>query len=326
MTEHDNSQELRLSVVIPTYNRRDLVETCVQSLQKQTYTDFEIIVVDDGGSDDTTAVLERDFPGVRAIRRDTNGGFAQAVNTGIQAARAAYIMLLNNDMTLAPDCLVRLMAAADQSDAAILGPLMLMADDHDRIYSAGDRIRANGRPESIGFREALDGFDFSEPVFGITAGAALYKRAVFDTIGHFDENFVAYFEDADLCFRARLAGFNCTLVRDAVLYHRGSASIDDRLWWRTRQCFRNHALLVLKNFPLSLLVRHAPGIIAERLHGVRRTFSAVRCDRGALGAIMELGRVGREVIGLLPRTLRARRAIQGTRALTPRELKRYFAP
>jgi len=326
MTDASDTHCPRLSVVIPTYNRSDLIVQCVASLQDQRNIDFEIVVVDDGGSDDTNEALARDFPNVRVIRRASNGGFAKAVNTGIEAAQGEYIFLLNNDMTLAPDCLSQLAAAADDGDAAILGPLVLMAHDHGLIYSAGDRIRANGRPESIGFRERLDDFDFSEPVFGITAGAALYKRAVFNAIGYFDETFIAYFEDADLCFRARLAGFTCALIRDAIVYHRGSASIDSRLWWRTRQCFRNHALLILKNFPFALMTRHCPAIVGERLRGVARTFSAVRCDRGAIDALAELGRVGREVVLLMPRTLRARRVIQRKRVVSASDVERWLTP
>lgn len=310
-----------VSIIIPTWNQCDLLVTCIASLQNQTYTSFEIVVVDDCGTDDTAAVLARDFPEVRVVRRETNGGFAKAVNAGLAQAIGALLFILNNDMVLEPDCLALLMDAAEDDTAAMVGPLIMAHDDHGEIYSAGDRIRANGRPESIGFRERIDAFDFSEPVFGITAGALLCKREVFDSIGLFDERFTAYFEDADLNFRARLAGFNCVLVREAIIYHHGAASIQDRLWWRTRQCYRNHVFLVIKNMPLSLLFRYGIAISVERMRGVAHTFSAVRCNRGAFSACVEVMRVRWEIFLLLPYLLRERHRIQRGRKLSAKAVE-----
>lgn len=317
----------RLSIVVPTWNRRDLVLTCLASIAAQGVSEVEIIVVDDGGTDDAAEAVGAAYPDVRVIRRERNGGFAQAVNTGIAAAQAPLIMLLNNDATLATGCLATLISYMDaHPEIAIAGPLMLMAEEPGRVYAAGDRIRTNGRPESIGFRMAADVVDFSEAPFGLTAGAAIYRRALFDAIGRFDERFGSYFEDADLCFRARLAGFDCALVREAAVLHEGSASIGDRLWRRTRQCHRNHVLLVLKNMPAPLLARHGAAILAEHLCGLGRVFEAARCHRGAVFALRETIRVEAEVICLLPYALGARRAIQRSRTVSGAALARMLRP
>jgi GT2 family glycosyltransferase len=311
----------QVSIIIPTWNQRDLLVACIESLKGQTFQDFEIVVVDDCGSDDTVEVLARDFPQVRIVCREKNGGFAKAVNAGLAEATGALLFILNNDMMLEADCMALLVNAAECGAADIVGPLILAHDDHGEIYSAGDRIHVNGRPESIGFRQRLDTFDFSDPVFGITAGALLCKREVFDGIGLFDERFTAYFEDADLNFRARLAGFTCALVREAVVYHHGAASIQDRLWWRTRQCYRNHVFLVVKSVPLALLFRHGFAIIAETFRGAGRTFSAVRCHRGAMGACLEIVRVRWEIFLALPHLTRERWRIQRGRTLTAKAVE-----
>ena len=307
----------KVSVIIPTWNRRDLVVGCLRALAKQTFTAFEAIVADDGSTDDTVAVLHRDFPKVHVELLEHNRGFAAAVNAGIRKATGEWVFLLNNDVTLAPDCLDALVAAAD---AAMAAPLLLWRDDPGVIYSAGDRIRASGRPESIGFRAPLEEFHFPDRIFGVSAAAGLYRRSLFDDTGLLDERFIAYFEDSDLCFRARLAGFDAVFVPEAVATHIGSASIASKTWWRSAQCYRNHALLVLKNMPLSLLFHYGPAIAAERLHQARRLFSSARTEFGAVQAGWLLLRTWASLMWAVPHALRERHRIQNTRRMTPATL------
>jgi GT2 family glycosyltransferase len=274
-----------LTVVIPTYTRSDLLAECLKSLAAQTFRDFEVIVVDDASPQDVADCVARAYPSARVIRRAENGGFARTANAGVRAATTPHLMLLNDDMTLAPDCIERLMTGLRESGAAMACPLVLFRDQPDIIYSAGDRITRGGRPESIGFRQKRDGFEFQRNPWGVSAGAALYAREVFDTIGHFDELFVAYFEDADLCLRARRAGFAAVCVPEAVAYHVGSASQTGSTTWRTRQCYRNHALLVAKHFSTSERLARALWILIERMHQSRRVFTTHRAEAGFAHAV-----------------------------------------
>jgi len=152
-------------------------------------------------------------------------------------------------------------------------------------------------------------------VFGVSAGAGLFRRDLFAKIGLLDERFHAYFEDSDLCFRARLAGFRARLVPEAVACHIGSASIEGRTWWRARQCFRNHALLVAKNMPGRLLLRHGAAILKERGHQAGRLFSAARCEFGAIRACGIVVATCLSAWMAMPAMLAARRRIQRTRVL-----------
>ena len=313
-----------ISIVIPTWNRCGLLFECLHSLDCQTFRDFEIIVVEDGGTDDTVALLRSRRPEVRLVERTANGGFARAANDGILLARGEYIFLLNNDMTLHPDCLALLIAQARRSGMDMLSPLVLWRDNPETVYAAGDRIRRSGRPESIGFRMPRAALAIQEEVFGVSAGAGLYHRRVFDVVGMLDERFVAYFEDSDLSLRARLAGFRAGLCAKAVALHVGSASLEGRTWWRSRQCYRNHALLVLKNFPLSLILRNAGPILRERLHQARTCFNAARAAFGAVRAAGTLARAWLELWTLLPGSLAARRAIQRRRVLKTHELRTWL--
>ncbi|HPG65372.1 MAG TPA: glycosyltransferase family 2 protein [Candidatus Hydrogenedentes bacterium] len=312
----------RLSVVIPTWNRKGLLEECLTSLAHQFFRDFEIVVVNDGSTDGTEAMLKERYPEVRVVALPENRGFCRAINAGIREARGSLLFLLNNDMTLEPDCIERLALAAENSTAALFAPLVLWRDAPDTVYSAGDRIRRDGRPEAVAFRCPLLEFTAPDEVFGVSAGAGLYRKAVFNQIGLFDERFGAYFEDADLAFRARLAGFDVRFVREAVAYHVGSASIEGRTWWRARQCYRNHALLVMKNMPLRLAIRNGPVIIAERYHQMGRAFSAARTAFGAARAAGIVLAAWASIIRRLPYALRERRRIQASRRI---DLKRLDA-
>ncbi len=311
----------RVDIIIPTWNGRAVLMDCLASLAAQTFRDFSITVVDDGSTDDTAQYVAESYPDARVIHQDRNRGFCSAVNAGIAATSGELVFLLNNDMTLTPDCLARLVEGLDREEADMVAPIVLFQDEPDVVYSAGDCQRMNGRSECWGHKARRDQFVPPETVFGVSAGAALYRRAVFDRIGMLDEKYGAYFEDADLSFRARLAGFSATLATDAIAYHAGSASIRDRMWWRAQQCCRNHALLVIKNMPAGLMLRHAPQIAWERLNQMRRFVSGARTEFGLARAWLMLLRSELDVGRLLPQLIRDRRAIQRTRQVSNADLE-----
>jgi GT2 family glycosyltransferase len=315
----------RVSVVIPSWNGRELLAACLESLSSQSYGDFETIVVDDGSTDGSSEMVRACFPETFLLTFEGNRGFCHAVNAGIDRTHGELIVLLNNDMTLAPDFLEKLVAAADSSEAGMFAPLILWRDEPDVVYSAGDAQRRNGRPEAIGFRAALGGFAFPEKIFGVCAGAAMYRRELFDAVGMLDPIFEIYFSDGDLSFRARLAGYGAELVRGAVAWHVGSASLFGKPLKRTRQCCVNHALLVLRNMPGRLIARHAAAIAGERAHQVRRLFSASRAEYGAIRAAADVAQTLAHTASLIPRALSARRRIQRLRKIDVSELDRLLS-
>ncbi len=304
-----------LSVVIPTWNGWELLEACLQSLARQTHQDMEIIVVDDGSTDDTPARLAEAYPHVKCVVSPVNRGFAPTANQGLVMARAPWVFLLNNDVTLEAQCIEKLLACAREGRYGMICPLVLWTEDPQLIYSAGDRIGVNGRPVSLAYKCSREAVTEFAPPFGISGGYGLFRRDMLEAIGLLDNTFVAYFEDADWCFRARWAGHEAALVPDAVAFHVGSASIQGRIWWRTRQCFQNHALLVWKNFTWRLLWRNRRALLKERCHQWARLFSVARNEWGAAAALVVTLSAWGGLMRRMPAAIRARRALGARRTL-----------
>jgi len=317
---------LALTVIIPTLNRRDLLGECLDSLANQAGATFAILVVDDGSTEDIEGFVAERHPGARVVRMKENRGFAAAVNVGIRAADEGAIMLLNNDMVLEKDCIEQLLEALARSGADVVTPLVVWKNDPEIVYSAGDAQRVDGRPESIGFREARNTFDLPESIFGASAGAAVYRTGLFEEVGLFDERFIAYFEDSDLNFRLRLAGKETALVPEAVAYHEGSASLEGRRWWRAKQCFRNHDLLVFKNMPLPLALKYAGPFLRERRHQMASLVSAARTEFGLLRALLMVATTIVEIVVLVPHCWRERRKMRALRTLSTKDLDRLLTP
>jgi len=315
-----------VSVVIPTWNRADLVLECLDSLSRQTHAPSEVIVVDDASTDDTAARVRAAHPHVRVIALENNSGFARAANAGIREAKGDWVLLLNNDVTLDPALLEHMLAQAASTGVTMVAPLLLWRDEPHRIYSAGDRLCANGRPEAIGFRALRADFAFDESPFGVTAACGLFHRSVFEAAGWLEEDFVAYFEDADLCCRARLAGHRAALAPDAVAWHVGSASIQGNTWWRSAQCYRNHALLVVRIFPAALIAKHWRALLRERRHQRLMCFRAARAQFGAWRAAWITLRYACWMLASLPAAWHARRKIQAQRKLRVDDLDALLHP
>ena len=206
-------------------------------------------------------------------------------------------------MTLEPECLEHLVKAMRGTNHSMIAPLVFFQDEPDIVYSAGDKLRTNGRPESIGFREPREHLTIPDSIFGVSGGAALLDMNVIDTVGSLDERFVAYFEDVDLCFRARLAGFSATCVPEAKAYHVGSASQDGQTWYRSRQCYRNHGLLLLKCMPFLLMLKYSPKILKEHIHQTSMILSSARCEFGLVRALFIMVRADLSLMRNIPHAL-----------------------
>lgn len=273
----------RVDIIIPTYNGATLLAACLDTLRQQSLQDFRVTVVDDGSTDGTATMLTGQYPEVSVIRRERNSGLVAACNAGIRTTRADYVCLLNNDTEAEPGWLAALVAALDRAPAAgSAASKMLLFDQRDTLHSAGDGFTVTGLPLNHGVWQRDTGrYDQQHEPFGPCAGAALYRRTALDAVttspdGPLDPALFMYCEDVDLNWRLQLAGYRCVFAPTARIYHHLSATGGGPFasYW----VGRNLLLVLAKNYPLPLLRRYWPRIIAVY---TGRAWRALRAWRGA---------------------------------------------
>jgi len=271
-----------LDIIIPNWNGAAMLADCLHSLSVQTFTGFRVIVVDNGSEDDSVVMLERDFPDVTILRSDKNRGFSVAVNRGINSATAPWLLLLNNDMEVAADCLDNLRRAIERyEDYLIFSLKMVNYHQRDLLDGAGDAVLKGGVGYRLGTMEKdSEYYSTDRDTFGACAGAALYKKEVFEKIGLFDPDFFAYLEDVDLNMRARRRGLKCRFLGSAVVYHIGSATSGSKINDLTvRLSTRNNIRVIIKNYSLSMLIRFLPSIVIYQL-----MWAVFACKKKCFGA------------------------------------------
>ncbi len=249
-----------LSIIVLNWNGRVHLESCLPALAAQTWQSFELIVVDNGSSDGSVAWLhDQKILPVRIVPLGENRGFAGGNNAGLRMVppETGFVVLLNNDTAPEPGWLEALVRAA-QADPKRGAVASLMVNwSGETIDSAGNGIRVTGRGYQRFHERARAVAPPSGPVFGACAGAALYRRAMLDEVGLLDERFFMNGEDTDLCFRARLAGWEVWYCAGAVVRHRVSASQVAGSPASVYFNERNRIWSVVKCMPASLLWKYA---------------------------------------------------------------------
>ncbi len=253
-----------LSVVVVNWNSCSDLEECLQSLEAQTYAELETLVVDNGSTDGSADMVRRKFPNVVLLAQSDNLGFGEACNVGILASHGEWVCMLNNDGTAEPGWAEALVDAAKAASdrCGMLMSLMLYSSRPGIINSTGVVLKPNGggadRLEDCSAREAT-----KAEIFCPSAGACAYRRTMLDEIklevGFFDSRHFMYYEDTDLGWRARLAGWSATFIPGAVMHHvwHGSSHRHGSAWLQ-RMSATNHLRTVLKNGSWQMMVRATP--------------------------------------------------------------------
>ena len=217
-----------ITVIIPTWDQKDLLQTCLQSLQRQKVP-CQVRVVDNGSEDSTEEMMKSIQPnfsgGLQYMNLGSNRGFAEAANVGIRSASTEFVALLNNDTETDPGWVETGVAALSKyPDYAIFASRIIDYHRRDQLDSAGDCHNRAGIPYNRGRGQSREAFSDIEPVLAACAAAAFYRRSLFDEIGFFDEDFFMYLEDIDFCLRAQLVRHRCLYLPDAIVYHMEAAS------------------------------------------------------------------------------------------------------
>jgi GT2 family glycosyltransferase len=292
------AQPKLVSIIIPALRQPDLTQRCIDSVLKQSLRDseYEIIVVENAAQPET--VLPHPLPAhIRRIDLVENYGTTGSINRGVTESSSQYVLLLNNDVELGPQFLVTLTSVLNnaQEYGFATGKLISSTGKRDRLDGAGDGLLLGGGAFRLGHSDLDVGqFDVSRRVFAGCGAAILFRRSVFEEATGLDEDFFAYLDDVDLALRVQLLGYQGIYVPNATAYHIGSATLGDTFHpkiveWTTR----NQILLVVKNYPGSILLKLLPQIVGFQLLWfgmVVRRCRFVSHVKGIIGAIRGLPR------------------------------------
>lgn len=313
-----------MSVIVPNYNGRELLQSVLGALSHQTFSDFEVIFIDDASTDDSVAFVEQFFGSsafvesthkpswreMRVVVNRQNLGFVASCNAAADVARGQVLVLLNTDTEPEWEWLEELaVSVCTNPQAAMVASKMLLFDERTQLHTTGDLLGADGIPRNRGvWQEDRGQFDGETAIFSGCGGGTAYRKDVWQMLGGFDEDFWMYLEDVDYGFRAQLAGWEAVFAPKARLYHRLSASGGDTL--ASYYVGRNTIWNIVKNMPRNLLVRNFPAIAAAQ---VKITVDALRNIRGKAAQARLMG----QLAGLagIPRQLRKRGVIQPRRVL-----------
>jgi GT2 family glycosyltransferase len=296
-----------ISVIVLNFNGRRWLDACLTALAAQpSAPPFEVLLADNGSTDDSIAFVAAHFPSVRIVEHRRNLGFAQGNNAAARAASGQVLAFLNNDTVPDPDWLARLHAAhASAPPNTLVTSRLVVLDDPQVIDSAGDGYLRAGGAYKRGHGDDAADFAVSEEVFGACGAAFMLSRALFEQLGGFDERFFMVYEDVDLSYRARLAGARCWYAADAVVRHAGSGTLGRASTAAVYYGQRNLEWTWLKNTPASLVVRTFP------LHAIYSLAGIAHYVRlGLAGAVL---RAKLDALAGVPRVLAQRRAIQAAK-------------
>lgn len=300
-----------VSVVIPNYNGMAYLEGVLSSLERQNFHNFETILVDNGSADGSVAYVMGNYPWVHIVQLSENFGFSHAVNEGIYAARAPYVLLLNNDTEVEPDFVEEMLACIRRHKKAFsCSARMIRFHQRDKLDDAGNYYSALGWAFARGKGKDIHTYEKEERIFTSCAGAAIYKKKVFEKIGYFDEEHFAYLEDIDIGYRARINGYENWYAPKALVYHVGSGTSGSRYnQFKTRYSSRNNIYLIYKNMPVLQLILNLPFLIPgfslkilfflqkgmgrEYIAGIKNGFQLCKRDRKVPFHFRNLGHYGK---------------------------------
>lgn len=308
-----------LSVVIVSWNGRRYLPECLDALLPQLPADAEVLLVDNGSTDGTTAWARAAYPAVRLIELRENLGFAGGVNAGLRAARGALLLLLNNDAFVEPGFVAALCEVMQQrGEIGAASAVLTFAHQPQIVASAGILVRRDGLALDLWTgRHIAELPNTPQEIMGPSGGAALYRRALLEDVGLLEPGFFNYLEDVDLAWRALLRGWRSVVVPHARARHVYSATAGQGSPFKQRLLGRNRLRVIVRCMPASLLLRGLPWILAYDLlavvYGLVTRQPAIAAGR--IAALREL-----------PTLLRERRSIQARRRVPLGAIRRWLEP
>ncbi|NTU52383.1 MAG: glycosyltransferase family 2 protein [Chlorobiaceae bacterium] len=321
-----------VTVIIPHLRNRPMLDSCLDALGWSIFTDFTILVVDNGGERSDLSGIERERPDIHVLHLPENAGYAGGCNQGLMVATSPYVVFLNDDTLVDPDWLGFLVntAEADQMIGALQPKILSLQGRREgqRIFdhagAAGGLLDRMGYPYCLGrsFRKRevdLGQYDQQQEIFWASGVALFARREVLLKLGGFEAGFFMHMEEIDLCWRMKLLGYHVRSVPQSVVWHEGGVSLPVGSPMKVFYNHRNAILMLLRNRSTGALLLLLPfRMMLEVLAMFFYLAGGADGGRRALQVIRAFSCVP----GRVPETLRQRRIIQRMRTKSDRELFR----
>lgn len=307
-----------VAVIVITYNGKRHLKECFDALLKQTYRDFDVYLVDNASSDNSSLYVSQNFLNVKIIRHERNYGFAEGYNRAIKCVNSKYIALLNDDTMVDSKWLEELTVAMNKdSQILAVGSKIFFYDNPNLVQHAGGKLTLIGAGIDIGFGD-IDRSIYDEPRFvgTVCGGGMMVKKEFFERLGGFDGQYFAYFEDVDLCWRGWLQGYKTMYVPASIVYHKfggswGVRNSHSRVYYGTKNRFAN----IIKNLSAeNLLLAIYSSIILDLVKAVSFLLKKQPIN------VSSMLKAYYQTLHLLPNYLRIRSNLQGRRSVSDKVL------
>ena len=297
----------KVTFIITTFNNKDIIDECLDSVKNQNYADFNITVVDDCSTDGTPEHIKKKYPNIKVIQKQIQTGPSSSRNIGITNTKSDYVVFMDSDVVLNKmwvGQLVRFMG--NNKEVGIVAGKLMFYDDKTKINSAGGGLFRMG----VGFDI---GRDYEQrDVLYVCSAAMMARKKVLDEVGGFDDSYFYGYEDTDLGWRVNLAGYRVVYYPQALAYHKGSqtvSSMPDRVYFHA---VKNRIRTMLKNYETKNWIIYIPINILFTLGNVIRGHRVAQI-KGILWNFTHIGS-----------TLRERKIVQQARKIKDKELFRLF--
>ena len=251
-----------ISVIVVNFNGRKWLPGCLSSLKHQTYSNYEIIFVDNNSSDNSVEYISHNFPDIKLVTNSQNLGFASGNNIGAKHSKGEYLVLLNNDTQVPKNYLSKFYEAFTAiPNLAIAQSKIILMEDHKLLDSCGSFWTISTNQYYIGNKKSslLPIYQTPQPVFSVKGASVMIKKDVVNKIGLLDDDFWCYYEETDFCHRAWIAGYECWYWPKTYVYHAmGGTSLTFPNSHIQFHNLKNKLLSLLKNFEVLTIFYELP--------------------------------------------------------------------
>ena len=284
-----------ISIMLLTWNAKEVTADCIESIKKQTFKDYEVLLIDNGSTDGTVKYLKKKFPFIKLVENKKNIGYAGGHNSGISKAKADYILVLNNDVVLDKNFLQELWNNRNKAD--ILGIKNYFYDKRDVFWAIGSSVNEYLMVAKLKGNKEKDVGQYDKMDIDQAVGSAmLVNKKVIDKVGFLDASLFAYYEETEWQTRAQRAGFKISWVPSAKLWHKvaysyGGEKSPIAAYYLVRnrgyyiQRWGKYKILAYPYWVLEVFMRIAYGLLKNRKYAKLSLKGAIDFFRGIRGKI-----------------------------------------